>query len=429
MAKAREEALHIVRLAAANQARLLDAERQLLIALAELPDILGGDTTACDARLADLLAQYPRYANLAVTTPDGYTRCSGLPWTPPVRTIQRAWYQRVIQARTFVVGDYQVGTITGRATINFAYPILDTRGELLAIVSAALDVHWLNQLLVEARPLEGMTLKIIDRRGTIVAHYPDPERWVGQSLPDAPLVRTVLAEREGAADLPGLDGVARLVAFRPLVGARAEAYLYIAAGMATAMVFAETDRVFVRSLALLVVAALLGMAATWAGAEWFILRRITGLVRAAGQVGAGNLSARTGLVHDRGELGHLARAFDAMAQALETRQAEAMQTQESLRASEARYRSMFTNSPLPMCVYDSDSLTFLDVNDAAVAHYGYARDDFLAMRITDLHPPEEIRSSWNVRRACAASRVIRRISGGTASTMEPSSTWRSPHTP
>jgi hypothetical protein len=265
MAKAREDALHIVRPAAANQERLLDAERQLLIAIAELPEVLGDDAAACDARFADLLRQYPRYVNLAVTTPDGYTRCSGLPWTPPIRTIQRSWYQRVIHARTFVVGDYQVGTITGKATVNFASPILDATGEILAIVSAALDVHWLNQLLADARPPEGTTLKIIDQSGTIVAHYPDPARWVGHSLPDAPLVHTVLAEREGAADLPGLDGVPRLVAFKPLVGRGTDASLYIAVGMARSVVFAETDRVSVRSLALLTVALLLGMAVTWGG--------------------------------------------------------------------------------------------------------------------------------------------------------------------
>jgi signal transduction histidine kinase/HAMP domain-containing protein len=337
-ANARDEALHLVRLAAANQARLIDAERHLLIALAELPEVLGDDRAACDARLADLLQQYPRYANLAVTTPDGHTRCSGLPWTPPVRVTQRAWYQRVLHTRAFVVGNYQVGTITGKATINFAYPILDATGTLLAIVSAALDVHWLHHLLADARPPEGTTLTILDRSGTIVAQYPDPERWVGRSLPEAPLVRTVLAQGEGTADVPGLDGVARLVAFKPLVGSGADASLYTAVGIATAVVLAETHQVFVHTLTVLGVVALLGMAAAWVGAEVLILRTITGLVRAAGRVAAGDLSARTGLPHGRGELGQLAQAFDAMAQALEARQAEARRAEAALARSAERLR-------------------------------------------------------------------------------------------
>jgi signal transduction histidine kinase/HAMP domain-containing protein len=73
------------------------------------------------------------------------------------------------------------------------------------------------------------------------------------------------------------------------------------------------------------------MAVTWTGADWWILRRITGLVRATGQIATADLSARTGLAHDQGELGQLARAFDEMAQALETRQTEAARYLERLR--------------------------------------------------------------------------------------------------
>ncbi|MEP7292528.1 MAG: PAS domain-containing sensor histidine kinase [Chloroflexota bacterium] len=55
-----------------------------------------------------------------------------------------------------------------------------------------------------------------------------------------------------------------------------------------------------------------------------------------------------------------------------------------------RFRDLFANNPVPMWVYDRDTLAFLDVNEAACAHYGYTRDEFLAMRITDIRPPEEV---------------------------------------
>ncbi len=60
---------------------------------------------------------------------------------------------------------------------------------------------------------------------------------------------------------------------------------------------------------------------------------------------------------------------------------------EELRRSEERNRALFESNPLPMWVYDPDSLAFLAVNDAAVRHYGYARDEFLAMTVKDLLPP------------------------------------------
>jgi PAS domain S-box-containing protein len=58
--------------------------------------------------------------------------------------------------------------------------------------------------------------------------------------------------------------------------------------------------------------------------------------------------------------------------------------------SEERYRMLFEASPMPMWVYDATTLFFLAVNDAAVRHYGYRRDEFLRMRITDIRPPEDV---------------------------------------
>ncbi len=61
-----------------------------------------------------------------------------------------------------------------------------------------------------------------------------------------------------------------------------------------------------------------------------------------------------------------------------------------LRRSEAHYRMLFAASPLPMWVYDAATLEFLDVNEAAVRHYGYTREQFLSMSIKDIRPPEDV---------------------------------------
>jgi diguanylate cyclase (GGDEF)-like protein/PAS domain S-box-containing protein len=60
----------------------------------------------------------------------------------------------------------------------------------------------------------------------------------------------------------------------------------------------------------------------------------------------------------------------------------------ALRDSESSFRLLFAANPHPMWVHDVDSLRFLEVNDAAVDHYGYTRDEFLALRITDLDAGE-----------------------------------------
>lgn len=57
--------------------------------------------------------------------------------------------------------------------------------------------------------------------------------------------------------------------------------------------------------------------------------------------------------------------------------------------SEKKYSNLFNLSPLPMWVYDTDSLAFLNVNNAALARYGYTREEFLNMTILDISPESE----------------------------------------
>ncbi len=60
------------------------------------------------------------------------------------------------------------------------------------------------------------------------------------------------------------------------------------------------------------------------------------------------------------------------------------------RAAEREYRYLFDKNPNPMWVYDSKTLAFLAVNDAALRHYGYSREEFLAMTIRDIRPAEDL---------------------------------------
>ncbi len=61
-----------------------------------------------------------------------------------------------------------------------------------------------------------------------------------------------------------------------------------------------------------------------------------------------------------------------------------------LQKREADFRQLFADNPHPMWVYGMETLKFLEVNEAAVAQYGYSREEFQRMRITDIRPPEDV---------------------------------------
>ncbi|MEO5798200.1 MAG: ATP-binding protein [Gemmatimonadales bacterium] len=109
------------------------------------------------------------------------------------------------------------------------------------------------------------------------------------------------------------------------------------------------------------------------------LRRLT---TAAEVMGAGEFPTRVAPGTDD-EVGRLAVAFNQMADQVE-------QEVNARSVSETQWRLLFKNNPHPMWVYEPGSLCFLAVNDAAIAGYGFSREDFLAMTIDQIRPPEQV---------------------------------------
>ena len=63
---------------------------------------------------------------------------------------------------------------------------------------------------------------------------------------------------------------------------------------------------------------------------------------------------------------------------------------DEMRRSDATFQMLFNAIPQAVYVYDQKSLQFLEVNKTAIDRYGYSRDEFLRMKITEIRPPDEI---------------------------------------
>jgi two-component system cell cycle sensor histidine kinase/response regulator CckA len=79
--------------------------------------------------------------------------------------------------------------------------------------------------------------------------------------------------------------------------------------------------------------------------------------------------------------------------------------------AEARYRMLFDSNPQPLWVFDIETLRFLAVNEAACQQYGYTREEFLALTIADIRPPED------------TGALLAQISGPTTG-LRSAGTWR-----
>ena len=68
---------------------------------------------------------------------------------------------------------------------------------------------------------------------------------------------------------------------------------------------------------------------------------------------------------------------------------ERKQAEELLRLNEEKYRFLFERNPVPLLIYDTETLKFLAVNEAFIKQYGFSMDEVLAMQLPDLYPEEE----------------------------------------
>lgn len=113
-----------------------------------------------------------------------------------------------------------------------------------------------------------------------------------------------------------------------------------------------------------------------------ISQPIKNLTMANSLLAAGNYSSILDL-NRRDELGRLVREFHAMA-------IQVQHSREELEKKAQNYKLLFERNPIPMWIISEETLDVMDVNDAAVDHYGYSREEFLKLNSKDLRPKEDI---------------------------------------
>ncbi|MGB9700508.1 MAG: cache domain-containing protein, partial [Thermodesulfobacteriota bacterium] len=334
----KQDQLRLAKIISHHHAQLIENTRHLLHTLAQLPQIRQGDSIGCSKVFADLLKQYPWYLNIGAAYPDGRVFASALPFKEQVTIPDRSYFQKAIVTRQFAVGEYQIGRITGKPSLNFGYPIIDEKGNIRGIVYIALSLAWFDHLLAFANLPLNSSISIIDSEGTILTSYPKLEKWVGRNIKGSPLFKTLINKKEGTAEDMGMDNVPRLFSFVPMERTEGKSFILVSISKNTA--FAKIAESTKRSFFLLAILSSTVIVVALLGGHFLVLRCLKDLMQAVKKFGAGDYSVRVKGDLCRGEFGQLAHSFNEMARILEQRDVERKQAEEYLKASEKKYREL-----------------------------------------------------------------------------------------
>jgi diguanylate cyclase (GGDEF)-like protein len=356
----REELRLIAELTAKRPEQLLLHARQLLSAVAANTDELLRNRNACRAyfdRMA--LGDEGVFRSIGVILPDGTLHCnSALPDTMAgVDVGDRTYFRQALESGRFVVGDFQVGRVSGRSGINFGLPVFDAERRVRAVLFAGLNLEKFieygeSQHARRERIAEGLVTAIYDRNGVLLARYPGGEGSViGQKVSD-PLVQEILNQRHSGV----ISAAGRLYAVE-YVGLNPDGVppIRVVVSKPLDLIRAAGDHVLQRTVAGMIIITLLVLLAAWYVAEVFVLRRVRLLLDVAARIRAGDFSARTGFGRERNgeereELTRLGAALDAMASELQARDRQLQQVIQQL--SEQAITDQLTGLPNRRYLWD-----------------------------------------------------------------------------
>ena len=317
--QAQTQAINLLQLAALDQKHMLGSARQQLVTLSQLPSVRDPALAEqCTALFSRIKAQQRFYNNLGVANREGQIYCSGATLTKPINIADRDYFRAAIAKRDFSISDYQIGRVVKRAVIAFGYPAIDDKGTLHGVAFISIDLAtWFEELAATTSLPKNASLLLLSNKGMIFARHPDPEKWMGKTMKERPLLNAIRGGRQhGAIEDSGIDGVQRLYVYNQLYDATT-GRVYLVAGIPSAHLYAEANQLFWRGLAgLLLLAGVIGVIA-WVGGSRLVLAPVLALTRAVNQLGQGDLNARTYLPHGGDELGQLALSFDQMAASLQ----------------------------------------------------------------------------------------------------------------
>ena len=362
---------------AAQQESLTNEARLLCSLLAGLPEIKNRDIDKVQSILVDIHKQSPQYINILVTDAKGYVWASSVPTKKSDLVIDRRYFKSAQQKRQFSSGEFVVSKSTKKPTIHMAYPLLK-HNEFDGVIIVGFDLDVMRAILDRAQFSHDTNYIFVDHNGIILNRGKDPAALIGKPMPPDALKKMENGPDKDTFEFVRVDGDTRITTYRKLwLPGEQSPYMYVRAGISKKDVLAKANNALIANVSTLLLFVVLSFVVAFIIGKRSIVDRITVLKHASQRLANGDLDFRVSDQISGGELGSLAKTFDAMAQQLAVRE-------QSLRESESNYRDIFNTTHDALFVHDAESGEILEVNKSAIEMFGYADGEMLKANMLEL---------------------------------------------
>jgi signal transduction histidine kinase len=333
-----QNALMLTRAIADEEAQMLRTARTTLLVMTDLAARGGGRTGQECTGFEDFLEKSSEYLQLGVLDRDGNLLCQAGGNGQGRSYADAPWFTEAMRTRRFTLGGDRLMTISGRPAIFAARPLVDGGGRMEGVVFAALSLDEISRpvfKILGGLPEGSILVQIDPARGQLV-YEADSRRWTDAGLLPPDLVDRIRQKESGV--LHGDDN--RIYAYASLSSALKGRSVFVVLAIPKARAFAVSNHILVRNLLLLALVAAAAVAVVWIATDLFFLRPMGAMAAASQRLAEGALDTRIGDISGADELRRLARGFDEMAGALETRMAREQEAKRQLEASQKQLRDL-----------------------------------------------------------------------------------------
>jgi PAS domain S-box-containing protein len=329
--RGRQEIKAVGVLAAANQEQLIEGVRQILATVAAGPSVRRNDLRQlCYEFLRNVSAATPGYGNIGVVDLQGDIQCIANPGQQRINVADRAYFRNALRERKFAMGEYLIGRVSGKRQLGFGMPVYDDADVLVGVAFTTVDLLPAAQRL-QSLPLPGsIHVDITDAEGRLLASSRPGLDRIGIPIENDGLRAAIVARKAGSLDLRDAQGTDWLYEFVSIDDVGGEG-LFVIAGGRRDDVLASATRQLRQQLAVMALAALVGLVLAWQMGLRQIAQPVSHLL-ARMQAAARNQPRAEPLPAAAGrEFSELATGLDTMLAELAKNQAQLLKAQQITR--------------------------------------------------------------------------------------------------
>ncbi|WP_159952416.1 HWE histidine kinase domain-containing protein [Rhizobium sp. 18065] len=319
-------AAQMARQGASDVGSVIDGIKGILIATSAIPAVAERDPASCNVVLRSVASKLAPIRNILVLDRDGKLVCDSMGWEAGTNFADRDYVQRALNTDGLVIGNYTIARVSDAPILPVAIA-LKQGAETVGVLATGVRLEWLQDQIQARGVAPGGAMTIADGKGVILARDPEPDKFVGTTIPND-YRHLITAQAPGTTEVLSQDGTRRIMGYIP-VSARNP--LYVSAGLSQDVAFAPINRATLTGLVMTVIGTAMALGAAVFVGNQFILGPINHIVQVLERWRDGDSTARTLMMGRHGELGQVGASVDRLLDELEVRRCESARAEEKRR--------------------------------------------------------------------------------------------------